>query len=382
MAAKKPSAFRVGIWIECPAPGQAQGENSGHSLTLGKQYAGINGWTVAEVYHPGGADGITVREDPEYRRMMRDVEEGRIQGLVLPQPARSTGGLLHSGDCLPQWNVHPVCLEEKFDSSAPAAGLLFTFPAAAPGGKDGATARSGSSTGVPAKSGKAPGGKPPYGFQWRNRRLVQVPEEVQVRRLAYELFLEHRRKGVVARLLNEKGCRTREGNPFRDMNVRRMLECPSAVGRYRAGDTEDTVECDPIITDEIHRRTCAVLEQQSQPGHRPAKAPVSVFGGLLRCACGGRLYLGSRSPNYACRKCGNRIAAAEMDRFLLDIVQEELAGHAALEGGDIAERWPALDCEEKQQLASLVCTEIIIPTDPGEPLQITLITAPGSSSRP
>lgn len=41
----------------------------------------------------------------------------------------------------------------------------------------------------------------PCGYQWGDRKLVVHPVEAAVRRQAYELFLQHRRKGVVAKLL-------------------------------------------------------------------------------------------------------------------------------------------------------------------------------------
>ena len=45
-------------------------------------------------------------------------------------------------------------------------------------------------------------GQAPYGFRWAENGLVVNPDEATVRRLAFELFLEHRRKGTVARILN------------------------------------------------------------------------------------------------------------------------------------------------------------------------------------
>ena len=51
----------------------------------------------------------------------------------------------------------------------------------------------------------------PYGFMWKDKKLVQHPTEAPIRLEAFELFLKLRRKGAVARELNKQGHRTRQG---------------------------------------------------------------------------------------------------------------------------------------------------------------------------
>jgi site-specific DNA recombinase len=58
------------------------------------------------------------------------------------------------------------------------------------------------------------------------------PQESPIRKRVYELFLEHRRKGAVAKTLNDSGYRTRKGFKWSDMTIGRVLRCPSAKGVY------------------------------------------------------------------------------------------------------------------------------------------------------
>lgn len=63
-----------------------------------------------------------------------------------------------------------------------------------------------------AKPGKSINGSAPFGYEWKDRKLVVRENEAAIRREAYRLFVECRRKGQVARTLNAAGYRTREGS--------------------------------------------------------------------------------------------------------------------------------------------------------------------------
>jgi|GEM_PF-4482637 len=99
----------------------------------------------------------------------------------------------------------------------------------------------------------------PFGYHWSDGSLVQNETESPIRKLMYELFLKHRRKKTVARLLNDAGYRTRTGALFSDMTVDRLLRDSSAKGIYQTkqgkkpGEIKRTVEIqiEPIVSIEL-----------------------------------------------------------------------------------------------------------------------------------
>ena len=352
MSANTSQGKRVGVWIRVSTEDQAAGESPDHHRVRAKHYAEFNGWTVVETYDLAGVSGKSVWEHPECQRMLRDVKRGHIQGLIfskLARLARNTKELLDFSQHFETHKASLVSIEEKIDTSTPAGLLFYTMLGAiAQWEREEIASRVRSSIAVRAKLGKPLSGMAPFGYRWDDKKLVQVPEEAAIRRQAFELFLEYRRKGAVARLLNERGLRTREGKKFQDTQVGRMLRCTSAKGAYRINifkrklasgwkmelkpESEwGTAPCVPIVSEEVFDRVNRILEEQIKPARKPGKTPAQIFTGLLKCGCGGRMYVYTGSPNYTCTKCKNRIAAATIEQIFIGTIADSLA-----DGGRIA----------------------------------------------
>lgn len=212
---------------------------------------------------------------------------------------------------------------------------------------------------IRAKLGKPLGGAAPFGYRWEGRELVPDAKEAPIRRLLYDLFLQHRRKKTVARVLNDMGHRTRNGSKWTDTTVDRLIRDPTAKGLRRANYTRSTgdkkhwvlkpekewvySEVEAIVSEETWGRANALLDERRRTGKRPARRAVNIFAGRVYCRCGGKMSVPSNSPKYICRECRNKIPTDDLEA----VFQEQLKAFV-LSPGDIAEYLTQADEEMRR----------------------------------
>jgi len=319
MEAKK----KVGLWIRVSTEFQVKDDSPQHHERRGRQYAEAKSWNVVEVYKLDAVSGKSVMEHPEAKRMLRDVRSGKITGLIfskLARLARNTRELLEFSEIFRSHDADLISLSENIDTSSSAGRLFFTVIAALTEWERSEIAeRVAASVPIRAKMGKPLGGQAPFGYKWVGKDLMIDEKEAPIRKLMYELFIEQKRKGSVASILNNKGYRTRNGSKFSDTTITRLLRDPMAKGTRRANYTKSLGEgkkweikpesewvvsaCPAIVTEEVWNRSNQILDSIETHRKPMGKKPVHLFAGILHCHCGGKMYVPSRTQKYVCNTC-------------------------------------------------------------------------------
>jgi len=371
---------RVGIWIRVSTEDQAKGDSPEIHEARARAYASAKGWQVVELYDLAGLkgwSGKTIREHPLAKKMLADLKRGHITGLIfskLARLARNTRELLELADEFRSLGGDMISLHESIDTSTPSGRFFFTILAAmGQWEREETTDRIHASFQTRAKLGKLLNKCVPYGYKVEDGKMLLHPEEAPIRRQAYELFLQHRRKYTVAEMLNAKGYRTRKGREWKNTQINDILLDASAKGLYvfnckkRTGPWASVpkpesewgrIECEPIVSVELWQQVNQILEEQTKKWKKPGRMPAQPFSKLVWCKCGGKMYARTDSPKYLCRACNNKIAIVDLDGVFQDEIKaffanpEKLARSLADAGSSLQEK-EALIVNHEQAIRSV-----------------------------
>ena len=332
---------KVGIWIRVSTIDQARGESPEHHEKRAKMYADMKEWDVVEVYHLEAVSGKSVMEHPEARRMLHDIKRKHISGIIfskIARLARNTKELIEFSEIFNEYNADLVSLQESIDTSSPSGRFFYTMIAAmAQWEREEIADRVSASIPIRAKLGKSLGGQAPFGYMKDEKgNLILEPKEAPIRKLIFELFVEHQKNQKVANILNSRGYRTRNGAMFKHTTIDRLLRDPIAKGIRRMNYTkslgsgkawkvkpkEDWVfhESPAIVEVELWEKVNAILSESDANREPRKRSAVHLFSGILKCSCGGMMYMRPISPRYVCQSCKNKIMPDDIEAVFQDQV--------------------------------------------------------------
>ena len=262
------------------------------------------GWIALDKhYDDGGYSGGSI-ERPALERLLRDVETGSIDCVVVYKVDRLSRSLLDFSkivEIFDRYEVSFVSVTQQFNTTSSMGRLtlniLLSF---AQFEREIIGERIRDKVAAAKRKGKYTGGMPIFGYDVdrEKRRLVVNPEEAEVVRRIFGRFVQLRSPLKVAQELNADGITTkrwvkkdgsvREGHAWNKHTVSRVLNNRTYIGEVTHKDTVYPGEHDAIISRKLWDEVHEILSEHHH--HRSArtrcKTP-ALLKGIIRCGhCG------------------------------------------------------------------------------------------------
>ena len=348
--------MKVGLFIRVSTLDQVNNTDSVEThIERGKLYAQSREWQVVEIYNLAGVSGKSTIKHQQTRKMFDDIRSGKIEGVIissLSRLARNTSELLEYSKFFEEHNASLISINESLDTSTSGGKFFYTLLSALSTYEREITyERQIASLNYRRKQGKFTGGMVSYGYKIVDAEVVINEEEAPVRRLIYDLFLEHQRMSSVSKELNNRGYVTRKGKSWSDTTVRRLLKNTDAKGvrkcNYRGQLSKDNpsglkpqsewhyLPCPALISEVKWDEVNAIIKDQEKnsKNKQPLNKRVHLFTGYLKCDKGHNLHVITKSSNYRCKECKLSINKDDLEEVFLSrlkkflISDEELADY-------------------------------------------------------
>jgi DNA invertase Pin-like site-specific DNA recombinase len=327
------------------------------------------GWVLApDHYDDGGFSGGTL-ERPALRRLLADVEAGRIDTIVCYKIDRLSRSLMDFAKLVERFEAHAVTfisVTQAFNTTTSMGRLtlniLLSF---AQFEREVIGERIRDKFAASRARGMWMGGKAPLGYDVRDRKLVINEMEARTIRRVFEGFVEIGSGTKLTTMLRAEGATTKHGKLIGKADIYKLLNNRTYVGEAVHKGNIYAGEHKAIVTRELWDQVHAILTEspRARANKNRAQSP-ALLRGLIFGADGramspthtrrrGRLYryYASQSLLRGMAQSGSsdivrRVAAAEIEAAVVSQVRMLLRQPEIIVGTWLAARADAPDLTE------------------------------------
>jgi len=335
----------------------------------------FEGWTcLPDRYDNGGFTGGNM-DRPALRRLLADIEAGKIDCVVVYKVDRLSRSLLDFAKLMETFEKHQVSfvsVTQQFNTATSMGRLVLNVLLSfAQFEREIISERTRDKIAAARRKGKWAGGHPilgydidPCGF----KLIVNEDEAVRVRAI-FELYLEHQallpvvqeldRRGWVNKRWTTRKGRERGGKPFTKTSLHKLLTNVAYIGKIKYKNEVHDGEHAAIVDVEVWQRVQALLERNGRTGGAAVRNKFgALLKGILRCVpCGCamtpthatkngtkryRYYVCSSAQKPGWHTCPSKsIPATEIEQFVVDQIKgigndpavlNETVGQARVQG--------------------------------------------------
>lgn len=322
---------------------------SGEAFIAAQQH---EGWICQPIrYDDGGYTGANI-DRPAMRRLLADIEAGKIDCVVVYKVDRLSRSLLDFSkimEAFERYNVSFVSVTQAFNTASSMGRLILNVLLSfAQFEREMISERTRDKIAAARRKGKWSGGMPILGYTVAQTKLVVDEGEAQFVRQIFELYLERHSLLDVVKELNKRGWRTKEwttrkktrrgGRPFDKNSLHQLLTNVAYIGKIKYKDEVHEGEHEAIVDAETFSQVQSLLKRNGRSGGRAVRNKHgALLRGLLRCAAcecamshsysakGSRqyrYYVCSRAQKRGWQECPSpSIPAGEIERFVVDQIK-------------------------------------------------------------
>jgi len=261
------------------------------------------GWTaLPDRYDDGAYSGATM-ERPALKRLIGDIDTGRIDCVVvykLDRLSRSLSDFTRLMEFFKLHNVTMVSITQAFNTNTPSGvlfmNLLMTFASYE---REIIAERIRDKVAASKRRGMWMGGVPPLGYDvnFEKKKLLVNPGEAELVRHVFHRFLELQSGVKLIRELNDNGHRTkfwvtkkgrrREGRSFNLGHIYRILNNPLYIGLVKHKEQTYPGEHEAIVKTALWDAVRERLQRHGLRGDNGRAKTPALLKGIIRCGhCG------------------------------------------------------------------------------------------------
>ena len=258
----------------------------------------ISVWVYIE---RGKSGGNTNR--PEYKRLVKDIEAGKIDAVVVKKLDRLSRSLLDFEQLMVMMqsnNVEFISLRENFDTTmAMGKAMLRVALVFAQLEREQTAERIKDVFAYRAEQGLYNGGVRPFGYDSISSELVPHKLERKVVEFLFDSFLEFKSTTIVAQKCFEMGFRDRDSKLMDKRKIHKILKRPIYKGYVKWNDNLFKGIHQPLVTETKWEKAQEIFAENATVSPR-CKIKGLLKGFLICGKCNNYL-----SPNYTKKKNGN-----------------------------------------------------------------------------
>lgn len=375
-----------------------------------------NGWRIIpESYDDGGFSGGNI-ERPALKRMMDDIENGRVDLVVVYKVDRISRSLMDFYDLLKVFEKHGVefvSVTQNFDTSQPMGKLMLNMLLSfAQFEREVIRERILDKFELSKQKGIFMGGALPLGYRVESRKLYIIPEEAEIVRHVFERFASMKSITRLLKELHVEGYRTKQytsgtgnirgGQKMDKQYVYRILKNQLYLGKIVHKENVYDGQHEAIIEQELFDKVQKIFKDSpvSRANYTRNQHP-ALLRGLIECKCcncmmtptftkkNNRIYryytpTTVNRQSYADCKVGN-VPASELDTLVIAHIRQMIQSpeiltkiqglmkekkisdfgfeEVRLQIKDFDAFWQKLKLTDQQRIAELLVKRIFVNTD-------------------